>query len=151
AEPEVHIVNFDALTYAGNLANLADVANHPRYRFVHGDITNRAAVTAAIRDIHSVVPFPAESHVDPSLQASGPFVRTDILGTPVLLDAARVAGVERYIQISTDEVYGSLGATGFFREDTPLAPNSPYAASKAASDLLVRSYIHTFHFPALIT
>ncbi|HEY7425348.1 MAG TPA: dTDP-glucose 4,6-dehydratase, partial [Gemmataceae bacterium] len=151
AEPEVHVVNFDALTYAGNLANLADVANHPRYRFVHGDITDRAAVTAAMRDVHSIVHFAAESHVDRSIQDSGPFVHTNILGTQVLLDAARAAGVARFVHVSTDEVYGSLGATGFFREDTPLAPNSPYAASKAASDLLVHSYIHTFHFPALIT
>ncbi|HEY7153248.1 MAG TPA: dTDP-glucose 4,6-dehydratase [Gemmataceae bacterium] len=150
-EPELHVVNFDALTYAGNLANLADVANHPRYRFVHGDITDRAAVASALDGVHSVVHFAAESHVDRSIQDSGPFVRTNILGTQVLLDAARAAGVERFVHVSTDEVYGSLGDTGFFREDTPLAPNSPYAASKAASDLLVRSYVHTFHFPALIT
>jgi dTDP-glucose 4,6-dehydratase len=150
-EPELRVVNFDALTYAGNLANLADVANHPRYRFVHGDITDRAAVASALRGVHSVVHFAAESHVDRSIQDSGPFVQTNILGTQVLLDVARAAGVERFVHVSTDEVYGSLGATGFFREDTPLAPNSPYAASKAASDLLVRSYVHTFHFPALIT
>ncbi len=150
-EPELQVVNFDALTYAGNLANLADVANHPRYRFVHGDITDREAVASAMRGIHSVVHFAAESHVDRSIQDSGPFVQTNILGTQVLLDAARAAGIERFVHISTDEVYGSLGTTGFFREDTPLAPNSPYAASKAASDLLVRSYVHTFHFPALIT
>jgi len=150
-EAEVHVVNFDALTYAGNLANLADVAHHPRYRFVHGDITDRDAVQSAIQGVHSVVHFAAESHVDRSIQDSGPFVRTNILGTQVLLDAARAAGVERFVHVSTDEVYGSLGESGFFTEETPLAPNSPYAASKAASDLLVRSYVHTFHFPALIT
>jgi dTDP-glucose 4,6-dehydratase len=150
-EPDVDIVNFDALTYAGNLANLTEVAHHPRYRFVHGDITDRDAVRAAMKGIHSVIHFAAESHVDRSIQDSGPFVRTNILGTQVLLDAARADGVQRFVMISTDEVYGSLGDTGFFTEETPLAPNSPYAASKAASDLLVRSYVHTFHFPALIT
>jgi dTDP-glucose 4,6-dehydratase len=150
-QPDVTVINFDALTYAGNLANLADVANHPRHRFVHGDITDPDAVKEAMRGVHSVVHFAAESHVDRSIQDSGPFVRTNVLGTQVLLDAARAAGVERFVHVSTDEVYGSLGPTGAFREDTPLAPNSPYAASKAASDLLVRSYVHTFHFPALIT
>jgi len=150
-EPEVYIVNLDALTYAGNLANLADVAQHPRYRFVHGDITDRNVVQAAMQGIHTVVHFAAESHVDRSIHDSAPFIRTNILGTQVLLDAARAAGVQRFIHISTDEVYGSLGPTGYFTEETPLAPNSPYAASKAASDLLVRSYVHTFHFPALIT
>ncbi|MHB1424780.1 MAG: dTDP-glucose 4,6-dehydratase [Gemmataceae bacterium] len=150
-ETDVRVVNFDALTYAGNLANLADVAQHPRYRFVHGDITDRAAVRAALQGVHSVIHFAAESHVDRSIHDSGPFVRTNILGTQILLDAARAAGVKRFVHVSTDEVYGSLGPTGFFTEETPLAPNSPYAASKAASDLLVRSYVHTFHFPALIT
>ncbi len=150
-EAEVTVINFDALTYAGNLANLTDVANHPRYRFVHGDITNRQAVQAAVQGVHSILHFAAESHVDRSIQDSTPFVHTNILGTQILLDAARAACVQRYVQISTDEVYGSLGRTGAFREDTPLAPNSPYAASKAAADLLVRSYVHTFGFPALIT
>ena len=150
-EPDVRVVNLDALTYAGNLANLRDIAHHPRYRFVHGDITDREAVRAAIQGVHTVVHFAAESHVDRSIHDSGPFVRTNILGTQMLLDAARTTGVERYIQVSTDEVYGSLGPTGYFTEETPLAPNSPYAASKAASDLLVRSYVHTFHFPGLIT
>jgi dTDP-glucose 4,6-dehydratase len=150
-EPDVHVVNFDALTYAGNLANLAELAEHPRYRFRHGDVTDREAVREALRGVHSVVHFAAESHVDRSIQDSGPFVRTNVLGTQVLLDAARAAGVARFVQVSTDEVYGSLGPTGAFREDTPLAPNSPYAASKAAADLLVRSYVHTFAFPALVT
>jgi dTDP-glucose 4,6-dehydratase len=150
-EADVQIVNFDALTYAGNLANLADVAHHPRYRFVHGDITNAEAVRAAMKGVQSVVHFAAESHVDRSIQDSGPFVRTNIVGTQILLDAARAAGVTKFVHVSTDEVYGSLGETGAFTEETPLAPNSPYSASKAASDLLVRSYVHTFHFPALIT
>jgi dTDP-glucose 4,6-dehydratase len=151
-EPEVHVINFDALTYAGNLSNVASLAGHPRYRFVHGDVADRAGVQAAVADgVHSIVHFAAESHVDRSIQDSGPFVRTNIVGTQVLLDVARAGNVQRYVQVSTDEVYGSLGPTGFFTEETPLAPNSPYAASKAAADLLVRSYVHTFGLPALIT
>jgi dTDP-glucose 4,6-dehydratase len=152
AEPSVTVINFDALTYAGNLANLADVADNPRYRFVRGDITDRQAVGAVLRPgVHSVIHFAAESHVDRSIHDSGPFVRSNVLGTQVLLDAARAAEVKRFINISTDEVYGSLGPTGLFTEETPLAPNSPYAASKAAADLLVRSYVHTFGLPAIIT
>jgi dTDP-glucose 4,6-dehydratase len=151
AEPEVGVVNLDALTYAGNLANLADLAGHPRYRFVHGDITDREAVRRALAGAHTLINFAAESHVDRSIQDSGPFVRTNVLGTQVLLDAAREFGVRRVIHVSTDEVYGSLGPTGAFTEETPLAPNSPYAASKAAADLLVRSYVHTFGLPAVVT
>jgi dTDP-glucose 4,6-dehydratase len=152
AEPEVEVINFDALTYAGNLANLADQRQHPRYRFFRGDITDRAAVEAAIGNgVQSVIHFAAESHVDRSILDSAPFVRTNVVGTQVLLDVARARGVQRFVQVSTDEVYGSLGPTGAFTEETPLAPNSPYAASKAAADLLVRSYAHTFGFPALIT
>jgi dTDP-glucose 4,6-dehydratase len=151
ADPEVRLVNLDALTYAGNLDNLADLADHPRYRFVKGDVTDPDAVRAALTGVQGVLHFAAESHVDRSIQDSGPFVRTNVLGTQVLLDAARAAGVERFIAVSTDEVYGSLGPTGAFTEETPLAPNSPYAASKAAADLLVRSYHHTFGFPALVT
>jgi dTDP-glucose 4,6-dehydratase len=152
-DPDVRVVNYDALTYAGNPDNLREIANHPRYHFVKGDVTDRQLVEATLREhrIHSVLHFAAESHVDRSIQDSGPFIRSNIVGTQVLLDAARAAGVARYVQISTDEVYGSLGETGFFTEETPTAPNSPYAASKAAADLLVRSYIHTFQFPALIT
>jgi dTDP-glucose 4,6-dehydratase len=151
AEPDVTVVNFDALTYAGNLANLADLDGHPRYRFVRGDVTDRAAVEAAAAGADSILHFAAESHVDRSIMDSAPFLRTNVLGTQVLLDVARAAGVRRYVQVSTDEVYGSLGPTGLFTEETPLAPNSPYAASKAAADLLVRSYVHTFGFPAVIT
>src|SRR5262249_41004124 len=124
----------------------------PRYQFVRGSITDRDAVDAAIGDgVDALINFAAESHVDRSIHDSGPFVRTNVLGTQLLLDAARQHKVELYIQISTDEVYGSLGEPGFFTEETPLAPNSPYAASKAAADLLVRSYSHTFHLPAIIT
>ncbi len=151
ADPAVNVVNLDALTYAGNLANLADLAADPRHRFVRGDITDAAAVRAAMRGVQGVIHFAAESHVDRSIQDSGPFVRTNVLGTQVLLDAARAEGVERFIQISTDECYGSLGPSGAFTEQTPLAPNSPYAASKADADLLVRAYVHTFGLPAVIT
>jgi dTDP-glucose 4,6-dehydratase len=147
-----HVVNFDALTYAGNLDNLADVASDSRYSFLHADVTDREAVCAALRPgIDAIVHFAAESHVDRSIHDSGPFVRTNVLGTQVLLDAAREFKVARFLQISTDEVYGSLGPSGSFTEQTPLAPNSPYAVSKAAADLLVRSYVHTFGLPAVIT
>jgi dTDP-glucose 4,6-dehydratase len=152
SDPEIGVVGFDSLTYAGNLANLADLEGNTRYRFVRGDIADprqiRAALATGIQDVFN---FAAESHVDRSIQDSGPFVRTNVLGTQALLDAVREFGIERYVQISTDEVYGSLGPEGFFKEETPLAPNSPYAASKAAADLLVRSYVHTFGTPALVT
>src|SRR5204863_1338588 len=116
-----------------NLANLADLADHPRYRFVRGDICDRQAVREAMGGgVRAIIHFAAESHVDRSIQDSGPFVRTNVLGTQVLLDAGREFAVERFVHVSTDEVYGSLGASGYFTEDTPLAPSSPYAASKAA-------------------
>ncbi len=151
-DADVAVVNFDCLTYAGNLDNLTSVADDPRYRFVRGDITDAGAVRKVLSGgVDAIINFAAESHVDRSIQDSGPFVRTNVLGTQVLLDAARAAGVKRLVQVSTDEVYGSLGPKGFFTEDTPLAPNSPYAASKAAADLLVRSYVNTFSLPALIT
>ena len=148
----VAVVNLDALTYAGNLANLADLADDPRYTFIKGDITSRDDVRAAMRrGVTDVIHFAAESHVDRSIQDSGPFVRTNVLGTQVLLDAAREFAVKKYVQVSTDEVYGSLGATGLFTEETPLHPNSPYSASKAAADLLVQAYHHTFGLPAVTT
>ncbi len=150
-EPETHVVNFDKLTYAGNLANLADLAKHPRYTFVQGDITDRDAVRKAFAGIQSVINFAAESHVDRSIHDARPFVHTNVLGTQVLLDAAREFNVERFVHVSTDEVYGSLGPTGLFTEETPIQPNSPYAASKAAADLLVRAAHHTFGLAALIT
>jgi dTDP-glucose 4,6-dehydratase len=151
AEPQVAVTNLDALSYAGNPANLADLEGDPRYRFVRGSIADREAVRRAAVGAQAVFNLAAESHVDRSIHDSGPFVQTNVLGTQTLLDAARELRVERYIQISTDEVYGSLGPSGFFTEETPLAPNSPYAASKAAADLLVRSYVHTFGLPAVIT
>lgn len=147
------IVNLDKLTYAGNPENLADVASDPRYTFEHGDICDREFIDRVLKDHKPdlVVNFAAESHVDRSILDSGPFVRTNIVGTQVLMDACRAVSVQKYLQVSTDEVYGSLGAEGFFTEETPLAPNSPYSASKAAADLLVRGYVHTFGFPAVIT
>lgn len=151
--PDTSIVNFDKLTYAGNLENLLAVTDHPRYAFVRGDIADRAAVEEIFTTqvFSAVVNFAAESHVDRSLLDSGPFVQTNVVGTQVLLDAARRTKVARFVQVSTDEVYGSLGATGKFTEETPLTPNSPYSASKAAADLLVRAYNHSFGFPAIIT
>jgi dTDP-glucose 4,6-dehydratase len=153
ADPQLSIVNLDKLTYAGNPENLSGVERDPRYRFEHGDIGDRNSVDSVLQSasVDAVVNFAAESHVDRSILDSGPFIQTNIVGTQVLLDACRAAGVPRFVQISTDEVYGSLGAEGFFTEDTPLAPNSPYSASKAAADLLVRSYHHTFGFPGIIT
>lgn len=151
-DPAISVVNYDCLTYAGNLANLADLAGHPRYRFVRGDITDREQVRAALRlGVTDVINFAAESHVDRSIQDSGPFVRTNVIGTQVLLDAAREFAVTRYVQVSTDEVYGSLGPSGYFTETTPLDPSSPYSASKAAADMLVKAYQHTFGLDAVIT
>lgn len=148
----VSIVNFDLLTYAGNPDNLLSVCRAPRYRFVRGDIADAVAVEQVLAaGVDVVVNFAAESHVDRSLADSGPFVQTNVVGTQVLLDACRRAKVSRYIQVSTDEVYGSLGSTGYFTEETPLAPNSPYSACKAAADMLVRAYHHSFGFPAIIT
>jgi len=151
--PELSIVNVDKLTYAGNPENLAELESDPRYEFRRGDICDRAFIDAVLSagPVDGVVNFAAESHVDRSILDSGPFVQTNIVGTQVLLDACRAAKVPRYVQISTDEVYGSLGDEGFFTEETPLAPNSPYSASKAAADVLVRSYCHTFGFPAVTT
>jgi dTDP-glucose 4,6-dehydratase len=151
AEPEAAVVNLDCLTYAANPSNLADLAGDPRYRFVRGSVSDREAVRAAVAGACAVFNFAAESHVDRSIHDSGPFVRTNVVGTQVLLDAARELKVARFVQVSTDEVYGSLGPQGAFTEQTPLAPSNPYAASKAAADLLVRSYAHTFGLPAVIT
>ncbi len=149
------VVNLDALTYAGNLENLAAVEKDSRYAFVHGDICEPADVARALEQCRapavSVVHFAAESHVDRSIQSGLPFVHTNVIGTQVLLDEARARKVERFLHVSTDEVYGSLAAEGKFTEETPLAPNSPYSASKAASDLLVRAAFHTHGFPGLIT
>jgi dTDP-glucose 4,6-dehydratase len=151
--PDQKVINVDKLTYAGNLENLKDHENDPRYQFVKGDIVDPALWKElfAKESINYVVNFAAESHVDRSILDSGPFVQTNIVGAQVLLDACRTAEIDRFLQVSTDEVYGSLGAEGYFTEETPLAPNSPYSASKTAADLLVRSYVKTFDFPAIIT
>ena len=152
AHADDEIVTFDLLTYAGNLANLESVLAHPRHRFVRGDIANAGAVEAAIGDgVDAIVNFAAESHVDRSIADASSFLATNVVGTQVLVDVARRHGVGRFVQLSTDEVYGSLGPTGAFSEETPLQPNSPYAASKAAADLLVRAAHHTHGFPAVIT
>jgi dTDP-glucose 4,6-dehydratase len=150
---DIEVVNFDLLTYAGNLRNLEEVAANPRYELVRGDIADEAAV-ARVFERHrfdAVVNFAAETHVDRSIIDSAPFVRTNIEGTRCLLDHARKAAVSKFVQISTDEVYGSLGPTGSFREDTPIDPTSPYSASKAAADMLVLAYYRTHNLPALIT
>ena len=151
-DTSLSIINFDALTYAGNLANLTDVEKQPQYRFVKGDITDRDDVRNVMKlGVTDVIHFAAESHVDRSIQDSGPFMRTNVIGTQILLDAAREFSVAKYVQVSTDEVYGSLGPTGLFTEQTPLDPSSPYSASKAASDMLVKAYQHTFGMNAVIT
>src|SRR5436190_12782329 len=152
-EPPCEIVNFDALTYAGNLDNLEDV-DGPNYRFVHGDITDKRAVLDALADsTDAIVNFAAESHVDRSIESADEFIRTNVLGTQVLLDCARAAGVKRFLQVSTDEVMGSLAEDDdlFFVEDSPFQPNSPYAASKAAAEHLVRAAQHTFGLDTVIT
>jgi dTDP-glucose 4,6-dehydratase len=153
--PGWHIVNYDALTYAGNPANLADLAPDPHYTFVHADVRDRGAMTTALTGCDAVVHFAAESHVDRSINDSGPFVSTNVLGTQVLLDACRDAGsVQRIVHIGTDEVYGSLPLSRpdlRFTEDSPLRPNSPYAASKAAADLLVLAHHRTYGMPVIVT
>ena len=148
------VANLDLLSYAGNPENLADVADDPRYRFVRGDIADAAAVEAAAAGgVDAVVNFAAESHVDRSIEGAAPFVRTNIVGTLTLLEHARRSGASRFLQISTDEVYGALelDEPRLFLEDDPLRPNSPYAASKAGADLLVRSFFRTYGLPVLIT
>jgi dTDP-glucose 4,6-dehydratase len=153
AEPLCEIVNFDALTYAGNLDNLEDI-HGPNYRFVHGDITDKRAVLEALADTtDAIVNFAAESHVDRSIESADEFIRTNVLGTQVLLDCARARGVKRFVQVSTDEVMGSLAEDDalFFVEDSPFQPNSPYAASKAAAEHLVRAAQHTFGMDTVIT
>ncbi len=145
------VINFDALTYAGNPDNLDDIKDDPRYEFVRGDITSGENVASVMKKSQLIVHFAAESHVDRSIEGPAVFSRTNTLGTQILLDHARANSIERFVHISTDEVYGSLGEKGYFTEDSPLLPNSPYSASKAGSDLLVRAYHHTFGFPGIIT
>jgi dTDP-glucose 4,6-dehydratase len=159
ARTDARVVVLDKLTYAGNLESLADVASHPRYAFVQADIADREAVRALFRDRRpsAVVNFAAETHVDRSIDDPAAFVRTNVTGTFELLEAARLFLREspderfRFLHVSTDEVYGTLGATGAFSETTPYAPNSPYAASKAGADHLVRAYHETYRLPVLLT
>jgi len=152
AHPEYKLINYDVLTYAGNLENLSDIEDNPNYTFIKGDIRDKGPVDEILASgIDFIVNFAAESHVDRSIEGPEIFILTNVLGTQVLLDAARKHGVEKFLQVSTDEVYGSLGPTGFFSEGTPLAPSSPYSASKTSADLIVGAYHHTFGLPANVT
>ena len=150
---DIFIVNLDKLTYAGNLKNLISVENNPNYVFIKGDIVNDELVSYIFQkyEINHVINFAAESHVDRSILGSEIFFRTNVLGTNVLLENAKRFGIEKFVQISTDEVYGSLGPEGKFEETTPLQPNSPYAASKAAADMMALSFHHTYNVPVVIT
>jgi dTDP-glucose 4,6-dehydratase len=150
---DARVVNLDKLTYAGNLESLADVSGDARYRFVRGDIADAAVVDSVLREhrIDAVVNLAAESHVDRSILEPEVFVTTNVLGTQNLMSLARENKVSRFVQVSTDEVYGSLGRAGKFREDSPLAPNNPYSAAKASGDLLARAFFKTFRFPVIIT
>ena len=149
---DVQVVNLDKLTYAGNLANLAEIEGDARHRFVRGDICDVALVGRLLADgADSVVNFAAETHVDRSIQDSAPFILTNVGGTHALLTAARKNKVRKFIQVGTDEVYGSLGPSGLFTEDSPLQPNNPYSASKAGADLLVRAFQRTYGMDATIT
>lgn len=151
--PDYTIINLDLLTYAGNKENLADLIDNPKHIFVEGNITNRDLLDQLISDykVDGIINFAAESHVDRSILNPEVFVETNIQGTLALLDAARKHNLKKYVQVSTDEVYGSLGAEGYFTENTPLAPNSPYSASKAGADMLVRSYFETYGMDVNIT
>jgi dTDP-glucose 4,6-dehydratase len=145
------VVNFDKLTYAGNLANLESVAGNSHYTFIKGDVCDPVAVETAMRGCDAIVHFAAESHVDRSIYEPAPVVQTNITGTSILLETARRLSVPRFVHISTDEVYGDLPSGAFADENSPLKPSSPYSATKAAADLLVRSYVRTYGFPAMIT
>jgi len=161
-ETEDHVINLDKLTYAGNLESLAEVVDHPRYYFERVDLCDAVALDRVFRDHqpNAVIHLAAESHVDRSIDAPSAFIQSNVIGTYTLLEAAKTywSGLSseaktafRLLHVSTDEVYGSLGSTGLFREDTPYQPNSPYSASKAASDHLVRAWHHTYGLPTLIT
>ncbi len=149
--PQYKIVNLDCLTYAGNISNLDDVKSNPNYSFVLGNICDKNVVREICEEVDAIVNFAAESHVDRSIIGPEIFVETNIQGTLNLLQSAREHNIQRFLQVSTDEVYGTLGAEGYFTETTPLAPNSPYSASKAGADLLVRSYFETYKMPVLNT
>lgn len=150
--PSYEIIHLDILTYAGNLMNLQTLESCPNYQFIQGDITNTALIKEIFQQgMDFVVNFAAESHVDRSIMDPGIFVQTNVVGTQTLLECAKEYGVKKFVQISTDEVYGTLGETGKFTEESPLAPNSPYSASKASADLLVRAYHETYQLPVNIT
>ena len=149
--PDYKVINLDALTYAGNIANLDDVKDNPNYTFVHGDICDKNLVADLMPEVDTIVNFAAESHVDRSITGPEIFIDTNVKGTLNLLQNAKNAGIDRYLQVSTDEVYGSLGKTGYFYETTPISPNSPYSASKASADMLVRAYHETYGMPTLNT
>ena len=149
--PDYKVINLDALTYAGNIENLDDVKSNPNYEFIHGNICDKQLVRELVHDVNFIINFAAESHVDRSITGPEIFIETNVSGTLNLLQAAKEAKTERYLQVSTDEVYGSLGKTGYFYETSPIAPNSPYSASKAGADLLVRAYFETYKMPVLIT
>lgn len=151
SHPDYKIINFDCLTYAGNIENLDDIKDNPNYSFIKADIRDKKAVDRAVSEVDCVINFAAESHVDRSILNPEIFIETNIKGTLNLLDCAKKHGIQRYLQVSTDEVYGTLGKDGYFTENTPLAPNSPYSASKAGADMLVRSYFETYKTPVLIT
>jgi len=153
AHPEDTIVNLDLLTYAGNSHNLDDLKDEPRHHFVHGNITNRELVTHLVHEfnIDGIINFAAESHVDRSILHPEVFIETNVQGTLALLDVAKKENVGKYLQVSTDEVYGTLGAEGYFAETSPLQPNSPYSASKASADMIVRAYYETYGLNVNIT
>jgi dTDP-glucose 4,6-dehydratase len=150
---DYNIINLDKLTYAGNLENLVTSKGKKNYQFVKGDIANSELVNSLFQkyDINYVINFAAESHVDRSILSSEVFFRSNVLGTNVLLEAGRKFNVKKFVQISTDEVYGSLGAEGLFTEETPLHPNSPYSASKASADMMAMAFYHTYGLPVVIT
>ena len=148
---DVQIINLDSLTYAGNQDNLKEIEKEKRYSFIKGDITERNDVQSALKNVESVVHFAAESHVDRSIEEAEVFIKTNVIGTHVLLECAKEHDIAKFVHVSTDEVYGSLGKDGYFTEETPIAANSPYSASKAGSDLLARAYYKTYGFPVIIT
>ncbi|NHC43334.1 dTDP-glucose 4,6-dehydratase [Bacillus sp. MM2020_1] len=151
--PDYKIVNFDYLTYAGNLENLSDIKSTTNYLFIKGDISNNSLVESTVKEhaINIIINFAAESHVDRSIETPDIFIKTNVLGTQTLLDVAYRNKIKKFLQISTDEVYGSLGEEGYFTEETPLAPTSPYSASKAAADFFVKAYYETFNLNVNIT
>ena len=149
--PNYDFINLDALTYCGNLENLKDIEDKDNYSFVKGNVCDTELVNCIVENVDYIVHFAAESHVDRSIEDPGIFIKSNILGTQTLLDASRKTGIKKFLQVSTDEVYGSLGSEGYFTEQTPLQANSPYSASKAGADLMVRAYHNTFDLPVNIT